>query len=281
VVDEPLRLSAPIARRLALEHCTGGCAWLHSFWQCLRILQLAADPTRHASFYAAAFGSVGVSSARVLVSGAADYSMLAHVLAAFRARGIGPRVTVLDTCETPLALNRWYAERGACSIETVRANLLEYQPPAPFDLICTHSFFGQFSRAERPRFAAAWRRLLRPGGRAVTVGPLRPFGADERNRFTEEQAAALRFSVEARAEELAELLGIPATTLLDHAEQYLNARYGYPVRDVDELRALFEGAGFTLEHLAPVAVAGADTGAGGPGLRKAGLRYAEVIARAA
>ena len=43
-------------------------------------------------FYRRAFQSVagGNGAPRVLVSGAADYSMLAHVLALFRERGVEP-----------------------------------------------------------------------------------------------------------------------------------------------------------------------------------------------
>ncbi len=207
--------------------------------------------------------------------------MLAHVIASFRERGIEPLVTVLDACETPLALSRWYAERVACRIQTQRANVLDFQAGAPFDLICTHSFFGQFPRPERARFVAAWRRLLRHEGRVVTVGPLRPSGQEERNRFTDEQAAAFRGAVASRAGELAALLGIPDRDVRGLAEAYLGARYGFPVRDLEELRALFEEGGFRLEHLQAADVGGADSSAGGPGLRKAGVRYAEVIAVAA
>lgn len=285
-MDEPLATSAGLARRLALQLCrtdpaTGSsCAWLHGFWQCLRILGLAADPARHAAFYGDALGETHAAGGapRVLVSGAADYSMLAHALAAFRARAVEPAITVIDRCETPLHLNRWYADRVGCQLESQRAGMLDYAPPAPFDAICTHSFLGMFSPLERPRLVDAWHRALRPGGRLVTAHPLRPGGPDEPNRFSAEQARAFRAAVAERADEIAGLLGSSAAEVMSQAERYLGASYGYPVRSIDELRALFRDAGFALEHLELASPPAGPHAAGGPGLRNAAVRYAHVIA---
>ena len=55
---------------------------------------------------------VGRGPRRVLISGAADYSILAYVLWACRENGLDAEVTVLDRCDTPLLLNTWYAEQG-------------------------------------------------------------------------------------------------------------------------------------------------------------------------
>jgi SAM-dependent methyltransferase len=285
--EEPLELSAPIASRVAPALCRSDpvsgedCSWLHGFWQYLRLIGLAATPERHAGFYVSAFGRVADENKapRVLVSGAADYSMFAHVLAAFRARGIEPDVTVIDKCDTPIYLNRWYAERMSCTITTHRRTVLEFSASPGFDLICTHSFFGQFSREQRPGLIAAWRRLLRPGGVVVTANPLRPSGPEEPNRFTPDQADALRAVVRSQLERLRNLAGADPEEIMRQAEQYLKARYGFPVRSGDEIRELFEGAGFKVDHLDCGAVA--SDGAfemGGPGLRRRGGQYVSVIA---
>jgi SAM-dependent methyltransferase len=281
---EPLELSAPLAHRLAPQLCrrdpgTGeSCAWLHGFWQCLRLAGLAATPDRHASFYADALRSVDAPSPRVLISGAADYGMLACVGKALQGRAV--QTTVLDTCETPLRLNHWYAEHARLEARTHLGSVLDYAPERTLDVICTHSFFGQFSRAARPTLVAAWHRMLRAGGKVVTAHPLRPSGEDEPNRFTPRQAEVFREHLAAHAEGLAGLLGIPRAKILDLGERYLRARYGYPVRSGEELAALFEAAGFDIEHLACEApAADAPAGSGGPGLRNPEVRYAQLIAR--
>lgn len=285
--EEPLELSAPLAHRMAPQLCrkdpqTGqDCSWLHGFWQCLRLMGLAATPGRHAEFYERAFRGVDGADGppRILVSGAADYSMFAHVLASFRGRGIEPAVTVIDVCETPLELNRWYAERVSCRIETRRCGMLDFPGSELFDAVCSHSFFGQFPRERRAALFAAWHRVLRPGGLLATANPLRPRGPEEPNRFTPEQAQAFRAVVAAAAEELQRRCGIDQRDILQRAEQYLQARYGYPVRSGDDIREQCERAGFVLDSLncAPVA-SDVPVGLGGPGLRKAGVKYASIIA---
>jgi len=279
-----LEASAPLALRLAPGLCRSdeasgeSCAWLHGFWQCLRLAGLAATPDRHASFYAEALRAVDATAPGVLVSGAADYCMLACV--AHAVQGRGAHVTVIDSCETPLHLNRWYAERTALEIQTQRCGILDYAPDKAFDMICTHSFFGQFSRAERPQLAAAWHRLLRIGGKVVTAHPLRPSGADQPNQFTVRQREVFRGHLAARASSLAGLLGVEAADVLGLGERYLRARYGYPVRSGEELAALFEAAGFEIEQLVCEApAADAPPGSGGPGLRNPDVQYAHLIAR--
>jgi len=287
-VREPLELSAAIARRIATQMCRRSpdsgedCAWLHGFWQCLRLMRVAATPDRHADFYREALARVEGAAAtpRVLVCGAADYSMLAHALAAFRCRNVEPAISVIDVCDTPLYLNRWYAEREACNIETHRRHLLEYSEPRRFDVVCTHSFFGQFPRGRRPAMIAAWRGLLRPGGLVVTTLPLRPGSAEEPNRFTSGQAESFRAGVLAHAKTLAEFLDSEPEDIIRQGERYLEARYGYPVDSSEEVRELFASEGFAVEQLS-CAVAPTEKGldAGGPGLRCRGVEYASVVAR--
>lgn len=258
------------------------CSWLHGFWQYLRLMGLAAAPERHADFYAGAFDRVADENRapRVLVSGAADYSMFAHALASFRARGIEPDVTVIDKCDTPIYLNRWYAERMSCKIATHRRTVLEFSASPGFDLICTHSFFGQFPRGQRPALIAAWRGLLRPGGVVVTANPLRPLGPDEPNRFTPDQAEAFRAAVRSQVQHMRDVASADPEALMRQAEQYLKARYGFPVRSGEEIRELFEGAGFKVDHLdcGPAASDGKFE-TGGPGLRRKNGQYVSVIAR--
>jgi SAM-dependent methyltransferase len=286
VIDEPLELSAPLARQLASRLCrknpaTGdSCEWEHGFWQYLRILGLAAAPKRHADFYREAFEQLVDSGSRprILISGAADYGMLALVLAAFRERGIEPEVTVVDMCETPLALNRWFAEREAVEIHTHCSDLLSYNSDVPFDLICTHSFFAQFSPAERPALLANWYTLLRPGGAVVTATGIRAAAASEPTGFTPTQAEAFCAVAFRRATEMRGILDIEPEEALRGAKRIVSKKHDYSTISLEEIRSLFERAGLIMKRLSLTLLStGVDSEVSGPGTTGV-ANYAHIIA---
>ena len=281
-LPEPLQESAPLARRLAPQLCSTdpasgeSCSWCHGIWQYLRLLGLASTPEHHADFYRRALRSVGTGGSgalRVLVSGAADYSMLAQVLTNCRERGIEPAVTVVDACETPLVLNRWYAERMSASIECTRCDILQYTCAVPFDAICTHSFLVQFAPAERGRLLQKWRELLRPGGAAITVTRIRPGAGEERAGFSPEQAQAFRATVLRKAEAMQAALHVSPEELAREAEIYMRGQRPWPVRSAAEVRGLFEDGGFKVDELsdAPTAT-NAERQPEGPAIPGSGAR---------
>ena len=114
-IDEPLADSAPIARDFAGKFCLKNkqsgkdCSWYHGFWQELRLMGLATSPEHHSSFFPQAMEILrqGRKSLRILISGSADYSILAHMVHACRVSDIDPELTIVDSCETPLRLNNW------------------------------------------------------------------------------------------------------------------------------------------------------------------------------
>src|SRR4051794_2307280 len=116
VLAEPLIRSAPLARVLAPEVCRPvgvgmrDCAPYHGWVQYMRLLDLVRSPQHRGQFFRWSLGAAArAGKQRVLVAGAADYSMLAHVLAAYEGEGRTPEATVIDRCPTPLRLCEWYA----------------------------------------------------------------------------------------------------------------------------------------------------------------------------
>ncbi len=283
-VEEPLAESAPLARQLARSRCrtdprTGAnCAWFHGFWQYLRLLRLIATPEHHAAFYESALGAAARSSdaKRVLVAGTADYGMLAHVIAAFRRRGIEPEVTVSDVCETPLQLNEWFAARVGCPIETRRCDMLEYPAGPAFDVVCTHSFLGEFPPRQRLELARKWHELLRPGGVVVTVKRIRPDAGSEPIRFTADQARAFATRVREAARSVT-LSGVTAEQLADDARTYAERSQTWPLKSRQEIAELFEQSSFRVDRLDCSAVVSAASGASGP-TALGGAEYVQIVA---
>lgn len=261
-IEEPLLESAPLAWQLAPQLCGMGpathedCSPMHGVWQYLRVLGLVGSMEHRAGFYLHALEAVtGAAGApRVLICGTADYAMLVRVLAAFHGRRIEPDITVLDLCETPLMLNRWYAERMSCRIDTARIDVMEFTPSTAFDAICTDAFLGRFPRERRPGLAAKLRELLRPGGKVITMNRLRPGSAGERICFSAEQARSLRTAALSAAVEMRELLKVDPEELARRAETYANHHVTHAVSSAEEVRELFEHAGFEVDQLSAAAM---------------------------
>ena len=199
--DDPLDVAAPLAHKLAGEHCRKdpvsgeSCAWYHGSVLFIRTLNIGRSglPDAHARFFAKALGELASDSGfgSILISGSADYRMPALVLNAYRTAGAAARLTVLDYCETPLLLTQWYVGRHGIAITVRHADILDYQPEEPADIICTHHFFNYFAPAARPGLVAKWRALLRRDGRVVIVNRFRAPCQGAAIGYPEHERAAL------------------------------------------------------------------------------------------
>jgi SAM-dependent methyltransferase len=151
-------------------------------------------------------------------------------------------------------LNRWYAGREGLEIETVRSDAADYAAASAFDAICTHSFIGQFDPQQRLRLLAAWRRQLRPGGLLLTINRLRSDAAPGWLGYSPQQAAKLAEHVRQGAGQVSGLIGASEEELAQAALAYARRMGAWPIRSIDEIRALCEASAFRVEHLSSAAV---------------------------
>jgi hypothetical protein len=286
MVDDLVALSVPLARRIAPGSCRrdpvsgGDCAWYHGLWPYLRALGAVSSPSRHAEFLGETLRSLARDRTyrRVLICGAADHAMLAHVLWAYRQEANAPvDVTVVDVCETPLVLNRWYARQLGASVETRATDVLEYDATRPFDVVCTHSFLGRFGSAGRQRLIAKWRQLLRRDGKVLTVNRIRPSTTEDEVPFTPDEARAFQEAVLRRAAERPDL-GVTPEQLTEALTAYVARYRTHPVRSRQEVSDLFSTGGFTIDRLDP-RDAGGRSGDAPSGPSAAGnAEYAHIVA---
>lgn len=269
-------------RTCRVDPATGAsCAAAHGAWPSLRLLGIVGTIEYRSGFYVNALAALTPrqGALRVLISGAADHAMLGYVVAALGDRQGEIAVTVLDLCETPLEVNRRWAERAAHRIETVCCDVLKYEPSAPFDAICTDSFLGRFPAVARPALARKWHALLRPGGRVVTANALRPASAPERIVFSPEQAQALGEATLRAAENTSLALPAAPAELARSAEAYARQHLTHAVRSAEEVRELFVDAGFAVDRLDTLRVAAAAAGnPAAPSVKKRNAEYLTVVA---
>ncbi len=258
------------------------CLYIHRLWPTLRMMGLAMSAELHRDFFMRALGAEFLrreGASRVLVSGASDHALPAIVFDAARAVGRPVSVTVVDRCDTPLAVNRWYAARENANLATLQSDILSYEDSAGFDVICTHSFLSFFTAEQRDALAAKWMRLLRPGGAAITVNRLRQdgarssgFSAEDGARYAAEvqrRASGMQHRMPAAAEEIARLA----------AEQAAMPGGAQAIRSEQEFRAIFERAGYDFdEFVCQPLPAPAQTEIWGLGI-PSNAPYVQIIAR--
>ncbi|HEX4264060.1 MAG TPA: class I SAM-dependent methyltransferase [Verrucomicrobiae bacterium] len=250
--DDFLARGAALARRLAPQLCrknpaTGeSCDWYHGLWQDLRLLGLAATPEQQADFFRNSLARFSQRPPRLLISGSADYSILAHVLSACSKNQITADITVMDICETPLFVNRWYAEQMRCRIHTIQADILEYSFDTEFDVICSHGFLGLFPPAQRVQLVQQWAVALKPGGAVISVNRIRPGGPGGEIKFSESQGREFCHLIAAKLQDHP-LSESERSAILDRAKVYVERLVGYSLPQ-EELTSLFQTAGFRMDH---------------------------------
>lgn len=251
---EPLEESAPLARELAEQHCDQAdpetsCLLYHSAWQYFRLIRLIRTIAADDDFLLSALQNLASTGLfdRVLISGSADYGMLARVIHAYRKVGREPRVTLVDICRTPLELNRWLAQREGANLNIVHSNILEFASEQPFDLICTHSFVGRFY-GRRSQLLKVWRGLLRPGGQIVTTTRIRP-GLPDIVQFSSHEVETFTAQALKLAGSCGELGGVKPQTIAEWAREYAQRKFNYPLNSSEELVDSFTRAGLHVTVL--------------------------------
>lgn len=173
-----LEESADLVYDKSKELCKHGimdedCFWYHSVWEYLRLFNMVSSPTWHDEFYKRELTNALLSSSggtNILISGTADYSLLAYVIYSIKAiNKNNVNIYVLDTCKTPLFACKWFAKKENFPIETINEDILKYQNDNYFDIICTDAFLTRFNKEIVPEVVNKWYELLKPNGRIITT----------------------------------------------------------------------------------------------------------------
>jgi SAM-dependent methyltransferase len=248
--EEPLADSAPVAWSLAPALCAGdpasidSCLWYHRVWQYLRLLDIITSIRTNTTFLLATFERLASTHPRVLISGSADYAMLAHLRHAFGARPLD--VTLVDRCATSVRMNEWYAQRYGMTLTAVCGDALAVETDRPYDLVCTHNFVGRFDLERRQRLVDRWHAVLAPGGVVVTTQRVRPGDRMAYSSYTDAEARELADRVATAAAAHGEPLGTTPEELRTATYEYALRKRTHVIASPGEIAQPFERAGFTV-----------------------------------
>jgi hypothetical protein len=267
---EPLLQSADSMAAVAKMTCQKSfygedtCAWFHAAWQYLRIFDMVSSPDWHSEFYLEAIASALrpfkiVESQRqpmVLVTGAADYSMLAYVLEAADRAKVAVDVSVLDRCRTPLIACEWYARyrnahedhQNKVSIRVHEMDVLSAHSKlsAQYALITADAYLTRFEPSDAEKVVRIWHHLLQPGGTVVSTVRLHPLDAPRGALLDEVSDFTLRAQAAAERWQLYLKTGVEELTAA--ARQYAVSMRSYDLGDANAVLKLFSTAGFEIEH---------------------------------
>jgi trans-aconitate methyltransferase len=145
--------------------CATSCRDYHSVWPVLRAARLVGGIDADRQPFLDMLGPLLQNKVgrRILIAGCADSALLSLVA------GVAPatsRITIIDRCQTPLAVCRQVAAPGLL-LETLQADLLACEPEAPYDLIVCHSLLPFFRDSERRELLKRFAAWLSPGGALI------------------------------------------------------------------------------------------------------------------
>lgn len=156
--------------------------WYHRSWQYLRIFNKVSTPTWHIKFYSEILFKYLSNNSKILISGTADYSLLAIVIEVSKRLKIEPDITVIDICPAPLKICQWYAEKKDISITTSVFDVLENysQIEQSYDVVITDAFLTRFKSEDKLKILNYWNNCIVNKGIIVTTARI-----DETMSFVE------------------------------------------------------------------------------------------------
>jgi SAM-dependent methyltransferase len=249
---EDLPRIAADAYELAGRLC-GDCRDLHALWPYARLTRASTGVEQQQSGLEAQLRACFDLGLRdVLIAGAADSALLAHVARAGEQHAI--KVTALDICETPLELCRRFAKQWSLSVETVRQDLFDLDVTYRFDLVLMHGTLNFIAADRQIQVLRRVHHAMRPKGRLLLL-------------FNTSRPPSIGEALETRAEYadfiLGELkrLGIPLPdreaavrerlAARAHEREWRDAQFSEPA----DVEALVKAAGFSVRSCAPTSTA--------------------------
>ena len=157
---------AAAAYALADRYCSH-CRNFHALWPYRRLARMCGAAESAVPVIERVITSLlAAGGQRLLIAAAADSGLLATVARA--GAELGPEITIVDRCETPLELCRRFSRRWSLTAQTQVLDLTDLDLQG-FDVVYANSVLQFIPAERRVDVLTRIRRALRPGGHLVYV----------------------------------------------------------------------------------------------------------------
>lgn len=244
------------------------CNWYHGAWQYLRILDCVSAPQWHEEFYTKEIlcAIENIEHPTILISGAADYSMLHLVIEATKESKKHIYIDMVDLCGTPIKICKWYLaelakEEPSCyskySVETEISNIALFDRGIKYDIICTDAFLTRFSSNETPSIVEKWRKLLKENGKIITTIRLLQ-SSSLKDRSFASQSVDINLFLK-KVKERYRLFPKTSDCISINELSFLAARYiirikSNPFKNIDDIKKLFLNSGLYVDDKESIVV---------------------------
>jgi hypothetical protein len=150
---------------LAQTFC-GDCRDYHASWGYVRAAGLRKGATAELAVLKGSLAGLA-DPMRVLIAGSADTGQLAALANALSGRRF--QITLVDLCETPLALCREFATQHSIDFAAYQRDIAAAADLGPFDAVLFHNFLSFLTARRRNAMLIALRPALAARGRLVIV----------------------------------------------------------------------------------------------------------------
>ena len=253
---------SPRAVQLSSQRCQGGyprrddCAWYHGAWPMLRALGMVSNPYWHHAFFFQVASRYSQTTDRIAVVGTADFSMPLLISSASKAM-----VTVMDVCETPVALCQEVSDFLSLGWVCKQRDILGGSAEVGlYDLVLNDAFLTRFPDPEKVIVLKKIKELLKSGGRYATTirisrasvqinGNASYMSPEDRREWFVERAMA-------RWHEVGGIDGISYEQANALASKFMREMASFRFRSHEHIIEIADAAGFAVDELSDVIVPG-------------------------
>ena len=231
-----------------VTRCGDTCLPYHRGWLLLQHLGLISGLASERGYMAETIRLLAASRplGSILIAGCADFGLLSVVHEALGTAVGRTRITVIDRCDTPLALCRHYAAEMGFEVAFRRHEILSLPPEGRYDLVLMHSLLSFCGAEDRCRLMNNLGLPLVPGGILLAYQSIRPGPAAVTLAYSSDEIETLVRRTRQECGAVIAALGLDSDCVDNHVRSFYRTKTTVSVPSVAGLIEGAEASGLAL-----------------------------------